>query len=197
MKLNLRPAILARFLFVFKNIYLSEFDIVDEVVLTLVDILDFTGHRPFLFHLFVFSLCSFFYSSYCPSNFEHFTGYEYCIGSSVNMIGFLFSFSLSLPFSSLCRGGSLEKDKAVSSSIVSSVQSKITQVLFFAFIPNISSTALYSPLNTHTECCFVFPSCKEDTEMAALLKFIFYILLYLLLVCTTNGCIVFCQAEFV
>lgn len=56
----------------------------------------------------------------------------------------VFSFSLSLSLCSLYRGGSLEKDKAVSSSIVSSVQSKITQVLFFAFIPNMSSTALYS-----------------------------------------------------
>lgn len=44
----------------------------------------------------------------------------------------LISFSFSLSFSSLLfRGGSQEKDSAVSSSIVSTVQSKITQVLFF------------------------------------------------------------------
>lgn len=107
-----------------------------------------------------FSLLSFLWLL----NFEHFRGYEYCIASTVNMIGFL-PLSPLPPSLSLClhlyRGGSLEKDKAVSSSIVSSVQSKITQVLFFAFIPKYVPPLLYSWMNASTEWS-LFPSCKED-----------------------------------
>ncbi|MEQ2279317.1 hypothetical protein AMECASPLE_008156 [Ameca splendens] len=62
------------------------------------------------------------------------------------------------PASSLShsRGCSQERDKAVSSSIVSSVQSKITQVLFFAFISNVSYAELYGLPNKCTEWSSLF-----------------------------------------
>lgn len=58
------------------------------------------------------------------------------------------------------RGASQEKDKPVSSSIVSSVQSKITQVLFF-FFSQMVSAELYGLCLKCTECCSLFPSRNE------------------------------------
>lgn len=127
----------------------ATFEAAHMLVLVHLDIFKvFTGHISFLALCFPPLLSAAFYCSRCLSNFEHFRRYhEYYIPSPVNMIGFLplsptlpLFQPLSLPLSPLYRGGSQEKDNAVSSSIVSSVQSKITQVLFFAFIPDISST---------------------------------------------------------
>ncbi len=115
-----------------------------------------TSHHSSLTSVCFLFLFSFFHSSRCLSNFEHFRRcHECCIAS---LSTWLVYSSLCIP---LCRGGSLEKDKAVSSSIVSSVQSKITQVLFFAFIPNLSSTELCNLPNASAECS-VFKSCKQD-----------------------------------
>lgn len=154
MKLNLSTAILSLLRFVCMIIYLAVLDIAHVVVLALGVYIHFCrSHAISFLPLFLFQLLSTpFYGSRCLSNFERFRRYhEYCIASPVNMIGFLLLplFFVSPSLFLFCRGGSQEKDKAVSSSIVSAVQSKITQVLFFAFIPNMSLTQLHSLPNTN------------------------------------------------
>jgi len=134
-KMNLKPAVVAQF--VCMNIHS---DVLWRRSRLCVDVFARTGHVPLSSASLFFCSALLLVLLWLPVQLQHFRKYhEYCISSPVNMIDSFFGFFL---LSFLFRGGSLEKDKAVSSSIVSSVQSKITQVLLFAFIPDTSSAEL-------------------------------------------------------